>query len=252
MMIREIVTKNALAKTGISGYDRCLNPYIGCGHGCKYCYATFMKRFTGHLEPWGDFVDVKINVADALRRQLRRIKEGTLIIGTVTDPYQPLEEKYCVTRDCLSALVSSSLKVHILSRSPLVVRDIDILKQLPGVEVGLSITTNNEDVKRVFEPRAPSIVARVNALKALHDAGLKTYVFVGPMLPMEPAVLAEMIGDVADEVLIDRLNYAGKVAGLLRSSGFAPQMTMPHSRAVARVLHDILTEKGVPVSILFS
>ncbi|OPY01268.1 MAG: Radical SAM superfamily protein [Syntrophorhabdus sp. PtaB.Bin047] len=251
MNIREITARNALARTGIEGYDYCLNPYVGCGHGCRYCYATFMKRFTGHTEPWGDFVDVKANVADVLRRQLRRIRGGTLLIGTVTDPYQPLEKRYCLTRDCLTALVPSSLEVHILTRSPLVVRDTDILTRLSRVEVGLSITTNREDVKQIFEPRAPSIASRVEALKALHDAGLRTYVFVGPLLPMDPAPLASMIEGAADEVLIDRLNYAGKVAGLLRSSGLAPLMATPHVKAAARELHDILTEKGIPVSVLF-
>ncbi|NLT22335.1 MAG: radical SAM protein [Syntrophorhabdus sp.] len=252
MNIREITARSALTKTGIGGYDYCLNPYVGCGHGCRYCYAAFMKRFTGHSEPWGDFVDVKANVADVLRRQLRRIRGGTLLIGTVTDPYQPLEKRYCLTRDCLTALVPSSLEVHVLTRSPLVVRDTDVLKELSRVEVGLSITTNREDVKRVFEPRAPSIASRVEALKALHDAGLRTYVFVGPLLPMDPAVLASMIEGAADEVLIDRLNYAGKVASLLRSSGLAPLMAMPRVRAAARELHDILTEKGIPVTVLFS
>ncbi len=252
MNIREITARSALTRTGIEGYDYCLNPYVGCGHGCRYCYATFMKRFTGHSEPWGDFVDVKANVAHVLRRQLKRVREGTLLIGTVTDPYQPLEKRYRLTRDCLSALVPTPLEVHILTRSPLVVRDTDILRQLSHVEVGLSITTNREDVKQVFEPRAPSIASRVVALKALHDAGLRTYVFVGPLLPMDPGVLASMIEGAADEVLIDRLNYAGKVAGLLRSSGLAPLMSMPRVRAAARELQDILTEKGIPVSILFT
>jgi DNA repair photolyase len=174
MNIREIAAKNAIARTGIEGYDYCLNPYVGCGHGCRYCYAAFMKQFTGHSEPWGDFVDVKANVADVLQRQLRRIRGGTLLIGTVTDPYQPLEKRYCLTRDCLTALIPSSLEVHILTRSPLVVRDTDVLKELSRVEVGLSITTNREDLKRVFEPRAPSIASRVEAQKALHDAGLRT------------------------------------------------------------------------------
>ena len=252
MNIREIATKNAFTRTGIPGYDYCLNPYVGCQHACRYCYATFMKRFTGHREPWGDFVDVKVNIADALRRQLKRTRQGSLIIGTVTDPYQPLEDKYAITRRCLSALASSSLEVHILTRSALVVRDIDMLKEIGSVEVGFSITTNREDVKGIFEPRAPSIQSRIDALRTLHDAGLRTYVFVGPMLPMDPAALAAMIGDSADEVLIDRLNYPGKVAAILRAAGLAPQMTTNHFRAVARELHDILTEKGVPVSILFA
>ncbi len=155
MNIREITARSALTRTGIEGYDYCLNPYVGCGHGCRYCYATFMKRFTGHSEPWGDFVDVKANVAHVLRRQLKRVREGTLLIGTVTDPYQPLEKRYRLTRDCLSALVPTPLEVHILTRSPLVVRDTDILRQLSHVEVGLSITTNREDVSRSLNRGPP-------------------------------------------------------------------------------------------------
>jgi DNA repair photolyase len=210
-----------------------------------------MKRFTGHPEPWGTFVDIKINAADVLRRQLGRIRKGALLIGTVTDPYQPLEEKYHITRDCLYALVSSPLSVNILTRSALMVRDIDILRQLPSVEAGFSITTNRDDIRRIFEPGAPPIRSRLKALKAIHDAGIRTYVFVGPMLPMDPAALAGMIEDIADEVLIDRLNYPGKIAGILRSTGLAANMTPDRFTAVARELCDILTEKGIPVSILF-
>lgn len=251
MNVREITCRNAITRTGIAGYDYCLNPYVGCAHGCKYCYATFMKRFTGHAEPWGTFVDIKINAADVLRRQLRGIRKGALLIGTVTDPYQPLEERYHLTRDCLSALTSSPLSVNILTRSALIVRDIDILRQLPSVEAGFSITTNRDDIRRIFEPGAPSITARVKALKAIHDAGIKTYVFIGPMLPMDPAALAGMIEGSTDEVLIDRLNYPGKIASILRSTGLASRMTPDRFRTVACELNDILTGKGIPVSILF-
>jgi len=92
MLIKEINVKTALTKTGIQGFDYCLNPYVGCGHACRYCYASFMKRFTGHIEPWGDFVDVKINAPQVLRKQLQRAKPGSVLISTVTDPYQPLEK----------------------------------------------------------------------------------------------------------------------------------------------------------------
>ena len=101
---RELLSRTVLTKTGIPGYDWCLNPYVGCEHGCSYCYASFMKRFTGHLEPWGAFVDAKVNAPEALRRQLRRIRGGSVLVGTVTDPYQPLERTRRLTRGCLEAL----------------------------------------------------------------------------------------------------------------------------------------------------
>jgi DNA repair photolyase len=249
--IREIKTKNALTKTGIPGYDYCLNPYVGCAHACTYCYATFMKRFTGHPEPWGSFVDVKINAADALLRQVRRIRSGCLVVGSVTDPYQPVERKYGVTRQCLTILARTDLTVHILTRSDLIVRDIDILKQIPDLEAGLSITTDNDDIRKIFEPNAPPIESRLEALKVLHDAGIRTYIFAGPLLPLDPKKFASMISGLTDEVLIDKLNYSYKVEKLIRSKGLGPQMSLHMSRENARILAAILRRSGIEVSILF-
>lgn len=251
MNIRKITTRNALAKTGIDGYDYCLNPYVGCQHGCSYCYASFMKRFTGHHEPWGGFVDIKMNAPDSLRRQLKRVRQGTVIVGTVTDPYQPLEKEYRITRDCMKAFADSSLTVDILTRSGLATRDIDIFRQLPGLEVGFSIATDREDIKAVFEPFSPSIRSRIEALQAIHDAGIRTYAFIGPMLPMNPQTLAGSLTGIADEVLIDRLNYPGKIAGLIRSKGLAPYMTMDHFRSTALELSRAFTKEGIPVTVLF-
>ena len=98
MKITEVYCKNALSKSKISGMDYALNPYIGCEHGCVYCYAEFMRKYTNHKEEWGEFVDVKINIVDRLRKQIKRTKPGTIMIGTVTDAYQPLEDKYQLTR----------------------------------------------------------------------------------------------------------------------------------------------------------
>src|SRR5512137_679848 len=118
MIVKEIVSRSILTKTGIEGYDYCINPYVGCEHGCRYCYASFMKRFTGHQEPWGEFVDVKVNAAQVLRRQLRKATRGSALVGTVTDPYQPAEKDYAITRGCLEALLEQQLSVHLLTRSP--------------------------------------------------------------------------------------------------------------------------------------
>ncbi|HUL21254.1 MAG TPA: radical SAM protein, partial [Thermodesulfobacteriota bacterium] len=168
MKVKGIFAKAILTKTAISGLDYCINPYVGCGHGCRYCYASFMKRFTGHLEPWGEFIDVKVNAPLLLKKQLKRAKQGVVALSTVTDPYQPIEKKYQLTRRCLEALLDAELSVNLLTRSPLCLRDMDLLKQFQKIEAGFSIGTHDEGIKKIFEPHAPSIDSRVKALRALH------------------------------------------------------------------------------------
>ncbi|MBI2469620.1 MAG: DUF5131 family protein [Planctomycetes bacterium] len=210
LIIREIQVKSVLTKSGIPGIDYCINPYIGCSHGCRYCYATFMKRYTGHAEAWGSFVDVKTNAPEILQRQLKKAKRGRVLISSVTDAYQQIESKYKLTRQCLEALLQYQFPVDILTKSPLVLRDTDIIKKFKDVEVGITITTNDEKISRVFEPNAPSIMARMRTLKALHDKGLKTYAFIGPALPMNPESLSEKISPYTDSIIIDRMNYPSK------------------------------------------
>ena len=210
-LIKEIKVRSVLTKTGIPGRKYCINPYVGCAHACKYCYATFMKRFTGHIEPWGSFVDVKINAPEVLRRQLKRAELGNIIMSSVTDPYQPLEAKYMITRKCLEVLALYKFPLDILTKSTLVLRDIDIISKLKDTEVGLTITTDDDSVRKIFEPNAPPIQARVETLRALHKKGIKTYVFIGPTLPMNPEFLATQIKPYVHSVLIDRMNYIPKV-----------------------------------------
>jgi DNA repair photolyase len=249
--IREIFAKNVLTKTAIEGFDYCINPYVGCAHGCSYCYATFMKRFTGHMEPWGEFVDVKVNAPEVLRGQLRRATQGSILIGTVTDPYQPEEKHYRITRGCLEALLERQFPVNILTRSPLCVRDVDLFKKFDDISVGLSVTTDNEKIKKVFEPKSPPIQARIQALRTLHEEGVRTYVFIGPMLPLDPTRLSEMLAGIVDEVLIDRLNYSNKVKGLYRKSGLAQYLEDSYFIQTASILREGFGKKGIPVSVIF-
>ncbi|MDO8745665.1 MAG: DUF5131 family protein, partial [Candidatus Brocadiaceae bacterium] len=207
LIIREIKAKSILTKSGIPGVDYYVNPYIGCSHGCRYCYATFMKRYTGHTEAWGGFVDVKINAPEILQKQLKRAKRGRVFISSVTDAYQPNESKYKLTRQCLEALLQCQFPVDILTKSPLVLRDMDIIKKFKDIAVGITITTNDEEISRVFEPNAPSIMARMRALKTLHDNRINTYAFIGPVLPMNPEALSEKINPHVDSIIIDRMNY---------------------------------------------
>jgi DNA repair photolyase len=210
LTIREIDVRTVLSKSGIPGVDYCINPYVGCFNGCRYCYATFMKRYTGHREAWGSFVDVKVNGPEVLHRQIRRAHKGTVMISSVTDPYQPMEENYRLTRRCLEILLQHQFPVHILTKSPLVLRDMDLIKQFNKIEVGVTVTTDDETIKRIFEPQAPSIDTRIHTLKTLCENGINTYAFIGPLLPMNPEALSERINPYVQSVLIDRMNYVSK------------------------------------------
>lgn len=214
--VNEIRVNSVLSKSGIPGITYCVNPYVGCAHACQYCYATFMKRFTGHMDPWGSFVDAKVNAPEILRRQLRRAARGNVMLSSVTDPYQPVEAKYQLARKCLEALKEFQFPVSILTKSPLVTRDIDIISKIPDAEAGLTITTDKDDIRKIFEPGAPAIAARIEALKKLHKAGISTYVFIGPALPMNPEKLAKKIKPFVNSILIDRMNYVSKTTSLYK------------------------------------
>lgn len=204
MVIREIRAKNILTKSKV--YDWVLNPYIGCEHACTYCYARFMKKFTGHKEKWGEFVDVKINASELLENEIKMKKKGEIWISGVCDPYQPLEKKYQLTRRCLEILSKYDWPVFIQTKSPLVLRDIDIIKKFKHIDVGFSIGTADEEMRKIFEPHAPSISSRLNALKTLHENGVRTYVMIAPVLPGAEK-LPELIRDIVDYIIIDKLNY---------------------------------------------
>lgn len=204
MKIQEIYTKSILSPSKV--YDYVINSYVGCQHACSYCYARFMKRFTGHREPWGDFVDVKINAPDLLEKEIRKKKKGTVWISGVCDPYQPLEAKYELTRKCLDILMRNDWPVVVQTRSPLVLRDMDIFSRSKKIEVGLSITTANDEIRKVFEPNAPSIMERLRAVASLHQNGIRTYVMIAPMLP-EAENLTEILAQKVDYIIIDRMNY---------------------------------------------
>jgi DNA repair photolyase len=204
MKIQEIHSMSVLSSSKV--YDYVVNPYVGCQHACSYCYARFMKRFTRHREPWGGFVDVKINAPDLLNMEIKKKKKGKVWVSGVCDPYQPLEAKYKLTRMCLDILVREDWPVVIQTKSPLVLRDMDIFKKSNDVEVGLSITTLNDEIRKAFEPNAPSIIQRLRAVETLHKNGIRTYVMIAPILPEAENLIRALEGKV-DYIIIDRMNY---------------------------------------------
>jgi DNA repair photolyase len=169
----------------------------------------------------------------------------------VTDPYQPLEKDYQLTRRCLEALLDYQFSVNILTRSPLCLRDIDLFKQFKKMAVGLSITTHDEKIKKIFEPHSPSISSRVQTLRTLHQEGIGTYAFVGPMLPLEPKKIIKLLEGSVDEVLIDRMNYSNKVKAIYRKAGLDPYLEEDYFRMTGKELKEGFENKGIPVSMIF-
>jgi DNA repair photolyase len=236
MDVTEIDVKTALVRSGIEGVDFVINPYLGCGHGCRYCYAAFMTRYSRHHagHRWGTFVEVKRNIVDVLRSELsRKRKTGTVMMSSVCDPYQPAERRYGLTRQCIEALGEFGWGIDILTRSPLVTRDRDLLSRLPSVSVGITVPTDNDRVRTILEPKAPSIGSRLNALKQLHDARIDTWVFIGPMLPMNPGNLYEATEPYVNHVLIDSLNYQNRVRDIFLRNNWGHALTERYARETA-------------------
>ena len=207
MIVREIQTKNPLTKSDLPVSDYSLNPYVGCEHGCKYCYACFMKRFTGHEEPWGEFLDVKYWKPLA---HPERYAGKEVFLGSVTDPYQPAEEKYRRTRTVLEELRGSGVKLSIATKSDLVLRDLDLIQSFPEARVSWSINTLDERFKDDMD-KAVSIGRRLAAMKAFHDAGVRTTCFISPIFPgiTDVPAIIQRAKDDCNLIWLENLNLRG-------------------------------------------
>ncbi|MCS7280739.1 MAG: radical SAM protein [Desulfobacterota bacterium] len=204
MEIKEIRTKTVLTKSKI--YEYTVNPYIGCAHACHYCYARFVKRFLGIKERWGDFVFVKKDAPEILKEEVKRKKKGQVWVSGISDPYQPIEKTLRLTRRCIETLLLGGFEVYIQTKSPLILDDIDILKSYENVHVFLTITTSDDRVREMFEPNAPPISERLEALFVLHSHGIKTHVMIAPLL-LGAEGLVPHIKDKVRSVVVDKVNY---------------------------------------------
>ena len=228
--IKEIEAKGILSKCGIPGIDFMVNPYIGCRFGCKYCYASFMGRFVGKkVADWGEYVYPKINAPQLLTKEIERKlpdkgKGKEIFFSSVTDPYQGLEVKYRLTRQCLEVLADWGFAgtLSILTKSNLVTRDIDILKRFRNAIVGLTVTSADDGISRYFEKYAPAVTDRFEALKKLNQAGIKTYAFIGPLLPHFVAdetglekVFQKLVEAGTKDIYVEHLNLSGYIRGRL-------------------------------------
>jgi len=249
-IVREIEAKSILNASKI--HDYCINPFTGCEVGCRYCYAAlFMRRYSGHSEPWGAFVDAKINAPALLEKRMPRAKRGVIWIASVCDPYQPLEERYGLTRKCVEILTRYDFPVLIQTKSARVRRDLDVIRRLKDVEVGFTIATEDEKIARLFEPKASPVGERLDVLREFRAAGIRTFAFAGPLLPGNPERLGELLAGAADSVLIDRMNYTDTIRAFYAEHGLLDSFTDSFFKTQASRLARVLRSRGVSVRTVF-
>ena len=207
-IIQEIEVKSVLSKSNLPVCEYSVNPYVGCSHACQYCYASFMKRFTNHPEPWGDFLDVKY-WPEIKNPQKYAGKE--LFIGSVTDPYNPQEETYGRTRALLEQLQGSGAKISIATKSDLILRDLDLIKSFPDARVSWSIDTLDETFLEDMD-RAVSIQRRLAAMEAFHKAGVRTTCFISPIFPgiTDVKAIIQRAKEQCNLIWLENLNLRGR------------------------------------------
>ena len=211
MIIKEIETKGVMTKSNLPVADFSVNTYVGCAHACKYCYASFMKRFSDHPEPWGDFVDVKMwpdikNVGKYAGKEA--------FLGSVTDCYQPCEAKCRRTRTLLEQLKGSGISISIATKSDLVLRDLDLIRTFPNARVSWSINTLDEDFRSAMD-RGVSIERRLEAMRKFYEAGIDTTCFISPIFPgiTDVEAIIERAKGQCNLVWLENLNLRGDYKG---------------------------------------
>ena len=220
MEIKEVSVKNIIVKSKLPDADYVVNPYTGCEFGCIYCYASFMGRFVNEsIDNWGNYVYVKTNAVELFDKEIDKVpdKDTTILLSSVTDPYQGAELKYRLTRSILEIAARKRYggQIGILTKSSMVTRDIDVLEKIHNVDVGMTITTTDDELSRFLELRATATSMRIKTLGELNKAGLRTYAFVGPLLPhfrYKPELLDKLFASLVEagvnQVYIEHINLS--------------------------------------------
>jgi len=202
------------------GFTHSLNPYSGCVFACKYCYVREMpiQRFKG--VPWGEWLDIKNNAAENYRIEVQKLRKKrasvNIFMSSATDPYQPMEREAAITRRILEEMLEYPPDfLQIQTRSPLISRDIDLIKKITekcDVLVSMTIETDRDDIRKIFAPYAPAIHMRLKALKEVHDAGIPTQASISPVLPFTPD-FPQVLHGLVDFIWIDTLNIGDGAMG---------------------------------------
>lgn len=203
----KVTVKDYLTKSTLPASDYVINPYVGCPHACKYCYACFMKRFTKHNEKWGCFIDIKecskpINI--------QKLQGKSVFISSVTDCYNRFEEKYMTTRKILEQLINADCQITISTKSSLILRDLDLLKKLPNLKAAFSINTLDEAFRKDMDS-ADTIQERLSAMAQLYDSGIYTVLFMSPIFPYitDCKGIIDVSRNITCEYWFENLNLRG-------------------------------------------
>ena len=263
MKVREVAALSAIVPSKLPGLHYALNPYRGCQTACRYCYAPAILRDT---RPWGSYVEVKRNLPLVLARELKRADPGLVGIGTVTDGYQAIEGRYKVTRYCLEVLLRNDWPISIQTKSSLVLRDVDLIAKFKKRDVGVTITTMDETTRRAIEPYASPAAKRLETLKRLNAAGIETWAFIGPILPLATehrleALLAGIAEAGTKKVLVDRLRLKEGTWEMLEPAlrGLAEDLPAVYRKALdgtyfgdmERTILDLATRHGLTAEPAF-
>lgn len=271
--IKEIEAKHVLVKSNLPDTDYVVNPYTGCEFGCAYCYASFMGRFVNEpIVNWGNYVYVKKNAVEAFRRDLARLgpksRGSSIFLSSVTDPYQGVEAKYKLTRGILEVLAKEAYpgEVGILTKSSMVLRDIDVFHRIVNLDIGMTITTTDDALGRFLEVRASATSLRLSTLKKLSAEGFDTYAFVGPLLPhfrYEPELLDKLFGSLVDsgvrQVYVEHINMKAYIRERLMKTleQAMPEVrdvyenadTEPHRKELDKIVSELLKKHGLKLRL---
>jgi DNA repair photolyase len=283
MRIKEIEATSIITRSKLPDSDFVVNPYLGCGFACLYCYASFIGRFvrsaSGGPEPiseWGNYVYVKTNAVELAKKELGAWKQKrpqllqrSVLMSSICDPYQAVEAHYRLTRGILEAFVEVQFPgvLGVLTKSPMITRDIDLLKRLPNADVGVTVTTADDKLSRFLEVRAPLASRRLETLRRLNDEGIPTYAFVGPLLPhfrYHPELLDELFARLVKvgvhQVYIEHMNLktnntrqrlvkvlSNEPAGALPS--YTDANTAEHREALDVIVTDLLAKHALTIRL---
>ena len=247
---REILVDSVLMPEGRNQYY--INPYVGCTMGCNFCYVIARADFSRGIEglpclKWGHYVDVKVNAPEILSHEIKQHPRGIVRISPIlTDPYQPVERKYRITRKCLEILRGGGFTPVILTRSGLVTEDIGLLKSFDGAAVGFSIPTDDDKYRKIFESGASPIEERFDALRQCAEAGLTSFVCIQPIYPMNVDRLLDKIAPYVHSVRIDRMQFVDNIMDLYVDSGLEFASTEEFFDETEKLLMEGLRKRGIP------
>jgi DNA repair photolyase len=271
--IGEIKAKSILVRSNLPDADYVANPYVGCQFGCLYCYATFMGRYVHEpRDQWGAYVYAKVNAVELAREELSRWgdrrRQSRVLLSSVTDAYQGVEKRYRLTRGILEAFAEAQYpgQIGLLTKSPLVLRDLDLLQKLPDAEVGLTVTTTDDALSRLLEVRAPLASRRLATLRQLCEARIPAFAFVGPLLPhfrYQPEKLDQLLGAIAGtgvrQVYVEQINLSSYIRARLRQElADAPEHvravyqeadTHEHRQSLDEIVDRLLRKHGLAVRL---